>query len=404
MSSNTWSASLMPRIIADSRLWLRKQARFLGLINHDYSDAAGKIGQVITVPIPTTLDESTLTADRLPPASTGKTFAVSSLTLDKAVTSEPFTVEQVHLQNYQVAGPGSVLQQQINAAIDTVISSVATNLQSKYVEIPTFVGTGGSSFFDPTGSSPTMNGLADIKQQLFIQKVPAERPIHGIFSYKDFNVLRKIQEVRQAYSIGTPSVIQDSNFPSLMGIGMVEDYFAGQIHTAGTITTGLVVKAAQAAGDTAILCTTAASTGACALKKGDIVTITSNNYTLTTDATCATAATDVTLTIERGLDVAAATSAAVTLATNFATGRVNLAGDLLGASAVTRLPSNPADISEMPVKLMGDHYPIVDPVSGVAVLLSFYGQYFQRTMQVSLIYGTAMTDPRRLVRVLSANA
>jgi hypothetical protein len=38
------------------------------------------------------------------------------------------------------------------------------------------------------------------------------------------------------------------------------------------------------------------------------------------------------------------------------------------------------------------------------VLLSFYGQYFQRTMQVGLIYGTSMTDPRRLTRALSANA
>jgi hypothetical protein len=402
--SNTFAANLMPRIIADSRLWLRKQARFLGLVNHDFSDAAGKVGQVVTVPIPTAIGNTTLTADRLPPAATDLTFATATLTLDQAIVSNPFTVEQIHLQNYQIAGPGSVLQQQINAAIDTVVAHCATNLQSKYYMVPSFVGTAGSSFFDPTGSAPTMNGLADIKQQLFTQLVPPERPIHGIFGYKDFTVLRKIQEVRQAYSIGTPSVIQDSQFPSLMGIGMVEDYFGGQIHTVGTITTGLVVTAAQPVGDTSLVCTTAASTGACALKKGDIVTVTGYNYALTADATQASAASSVTLLLDRGLEVIAATSAAVILATNFGTGRVNLAGDLLGASVVSRLPSNPADISEMPVKLMGEHFPITDPVSGLSVLLSFYGQYFQRTMQVSLIYGTSMTDPRRLTRALSANA
>src|SRR5690606_27985853 len=88
-------------------------------------------------------------------------------------------------------------------------------------------------------------------------------------------------------------------------------------HTAGTITTGLATKAAtvQALGDKTIVCTTAAATGACALKKGDIITFAGDTqtYVLTDDATQSSAASDVTLNIEPGLKKALAGGEAVTV-------------------------------------------------------------------------------------------
>lgn len=402
MSSNTFVAELMPRIIGNSREYLRRKTGWLPILNHDFSDAAGRIGQKVQVPIPVDLGNADLQAGQLPPVATGKQFPVVELTLNNAKTSEPLTIEQIHLQNYQISGPNSVLQQQINAAIDTVIGSMATDLFSKYKEIPTFVGTGGSPFFGPA-NAPTINALADVHLALNRQRLPDERPRYGILTFEDWNGLQKVQEVRQAYSIGTPAVIQDQNWPSIMGFGLKNDYFFGS-HTAGTIGAGgLTVTANTLAGSTSMSVTNGAN--ATALKAGDVVTLTTGGtgyqYSVQSDLTLIANAVD-TLYLDRGLDANAVAADAITLTTNFGSGRVNIFGDFLGVACVTRIPENPVNMAEFPVKLLGDHYPITDPMSGVTVLLSFFGQYFQRTMIVSLIWGIKITHAARLVRGLSA--
>jgi hypothetical protein len=400
--SNTWGSGLMPNIIANSREYLRRQTSFLPLFTHDFSDASGKVGQTVNIPVPKDIAANTLVADRLPPAAADLTFTTATLTLDQGRASAPFAIEQVHLQNYAVSGPNSVLQQQINSAIDTVVGLIAQDVWSKYYMIPTFVGTAGNYFFNPTAanSTHTINGLADAKQALFQQRVPPASPVYGVFGYKDFADLRKVTEVRQAYSIGTPEVIQNSQFPSIMGIGMKEDYFA-PTHTAGTITYG-VVNANVAAGNSEIVLAGNAAAG-CALKRGDIISFYgasgTQSYSLIANATIG--ATTGTLYLDRPLDEAAVAGNTIAVATNFGTSRFGLIGDMTGVGLVTRIPENPMEVPEMPVPLMGSHYPITDPVSGVTVLLSFYGQYMQRSMIVSCIWGSQIVDPRRLVRCLS---
>lgn len=406
MSSNTWTENIKPRIIADSREYLRRQTAWLNVVNGDFSAASGKIGDTVDVPVPMDSSVTDLSAGQLPPVASGVTFNTVQLKIEKAKSSVPFTVEQIHLQNYAISGPNSVLQQQINAQIDAVIGQLATDFAANYINIPTFVGTAGAEFFNPTGSTATIDQLGTAQRALFEQKVPTAMPKTCIMSAKDFEKMWAVQEVRQAYSIGTPAVIQDAEFPSIGGFKMLRDYFA-PYHTAGTITTGLSVTGVNAAGSTSLVCATAASTGACALKAGDIIKFTVGSttyqYSLQADATQASAASAVTLSLDRGLEVATAGSEAVTLATNFGTGRTLIFGDMTGCGIVTRVPSNPQDIPEMPVKIMGEHVPITDPVSGITVLLSFYGQYFQRTMITSLVYGSKIYHPARLVRGLSKN-
>jgi len=398
MSSNTLATELMPRIIGNSREYLRRKTSWLPILNHDFSDAAGKIGQKVQVPIPVDLSIGDLSAGQLPPVANGKSFSVVELTLDSAKVSESFTIEQLHLQNYQISGPNSVLQQQINAAIDTVIGALSDNLFSKYIQIPTFVGTGGTEFFTDANAA-SINGLADVHYALNQQKLPDSRPRHGILSFKDWQKLQKVTEVRQAYSIGTAEVIQNNNWPSILGFGLKNDYFV-PTHTVGTIGAGgLKVTANTVAGTSSVGVTNGAN--ATALVAGDIVTINSVNYSLASNTTAIANATD-TLVLDRGLDSNITANAAVTLATNFGSGRVNIFGDFLGVGVVTRIPENPVNVAEFPVKLLGEHFPITDPMSGVTVLLSFYGQYFQRTMQVSLVYGTRITHAARLVRAISA--
>ena len=404
MAANTYVDGLMPRIIANSRKYLRRQAVWLKIINKDFSDASGRVGQKIDIPIPQPLDVQDLVAGQLPPVAAGKDFPTAQLTLDKAKISEPFTVEQIHFQNYAISGPNSVLQEQINAGIDAVIGALAEDMWCKYYEVPTFVGETGKQFFHDADDAPSIDRLADASGQLFVQRVPPARPKYGIFGYQDWITLRKVQEVRQAYSIGTPGVIQDDNWPSILGYGLKEDYFA-PTHTVGTITNNLVCDGITAAGQTSVTVKTPGGGDACALKQGDIVTITTGGtayqYSLTADLTLAGSSSG-SMAIDRALEVATVDLDAIAIATNFGSGRIGILGDMMGVSAVTRLPSNPADVAEMPVDLAGLHIPITDDISGASVLLSFFGQFFQRTMIVSLIFGTKYTDPRRVTRGLSA--
>jgi hypothetical protein len=99
----------------------------------------------------------------------------------------------------------------------------------------------------------------------------------------------------------------------------------------GTITTGLVSKAATvvAVGVSSLTATTAAGTGACALKTGDFITFAGDTqvYTLTANATQAAAASDVTLSFTPGLKVAHVGGEAVSVqATNTSSTRALLEG------------------------------------------------------------------------------
>ena len=46
MAANTYVDELIPRIYANSREYLRRQANWLKIINKDFSDASGKIGDI----------------------------------------------------------------------------------------------------------------------------------------------------------------------------------------------------------------------------------------------------------------------------------------------------------------------------------------------------------------------
>ena len=157
----------------------------------------------------------------------------------------------------------------------------------------------------------------------------------------------------------------------------------------------MIVKAGTtpAVGDTTILCTVAAATGACDLEIGDVVTIHGYDYALQAAATQASAAGEVTLSLDRGLESAAAASGAVTLATG--TSLVTLAGDFRGLGLVTRIPAD----NVLGFSTQGNQFPIYDERSGVVMALTVFEQYAQIAFEVSLVWGSNAIDSRRLCRV-----
>ena len=185
----------------------------------------------------------------------------------------------------------------------------------------------------------------------------------------------------------------------LLGRKLGFDWYQDQqvpTHTAGTITTGLIAKAATAvaAGLKTIVATTAASTGACALLEGDIILIAGDAqpYVLTADATEASASTDVTLNFEPGLRYALVGSEAVTVK---ATHVVNLAFQR-GAFAFA---SRPLDDIGQDIGLVLASETMTDPITGLSMRLEVTRQYKQTLWALDMLYGGKCIRPELATRL-----
>jgi hypothetical protein len=159
-------------------------------------------------------------------------------------------------------------------------------------------------------------------------------------------------------------------------------------HTAGTITTGLIAKAATAvaAGVKSFLATTAASTGACALLAGDIINIAGHTqtYVLTANATQASAASDVTLAIEPGLQIALVGSEAITVKASHV---VNLGFHRDAFAFATRPVGDMVFKGGSEILQMTDMGSNGVPGTGINLTLEVSRQHHQTSWELSILYG-----------------
>src|SRR5580704_8788909 len=175
------------------------------------------------------------------------------------------------------------------------------------------------------------------------------------------------------------------------------DFYMDQdipFHTSGTITTGLSAQAstAQPVGTTAILATTAASTGACALVVGDIITFAgdSQTYVVTAAATQASAASAVTVNIYPGKLIALAGGEAISVK---ASHQVNLAFHR-DAFAMAIRP-----IEDSVFKGGSEFGQMTDPQTGISLALEVSRQYKQTVWEFSILYGVACVRPELTCRL-----
>ena len=389
--ANTYNAGLMPNIIGIAKETLRESAALLGRMNKDFSAASGQVGQVVNIGVPAALSAAAITPTNIAPAGTDKTIGNRSLTIDKFYGSTPFAVTGASGQNYDL---NSVMEQQIREAVRKVIYQASADTWALYKKIPRIAGTATQSIFN-NGTTASIDPLADVFKVLRGALVDPKKYDMVITTTDEANA-KKVTALQNVNQRGDSSVMIDGSVGRTQGFNIFVDHQVPS-HTIGTITTGLIAKAATAVavGQTSFVATTAASTGACALKTGDSITIGSDVYVLAADATQASAATDVTLTILYGLKTALAGSEAITLTTGGGTCYQGIAGDLQGISAVARIPATEV----LGVATQGNHFPIMDEVSGMPMLLSFYSQFHQVMFQATALYGVAITDEDRLVRV-----
>lgn len=397
MATNVFPTGLIPSIIGFAKEVMSEEFSLARRMNNDFSGASGKIGTKVNIGVVASGSDQDITPANVAPDGAGISTSDRELTISRFRGSEPVSLSSTEAQNYDLT---SLMQEQIKESIRQVSFGFnAFAWQRMNLRTPHIAGTAGQSIFND-GSSASIDPLADVFEALRDRNADPDR-FDLVTTVKDEGNVKKVTTVKNANNFGAPtSSAVDGAVAKVNGFNLFVDQQVPS-HVIGTITTGLIAKAAtaQAVGTTALVCTTAASTGACDLNAGDNLTVDGEEYVLQADATEASAATDVTLTIFPGLKTALTGSEAVTITTGAGSAFTEVAGDLRGIAAVARLPEL-SFFGGMAIA-QGTHIAVTDPKSALTMLLSFYGQSFQGMFQASLVYGIDVMDEDKIVKVFT---
>lgn len=371
------------KIVAMGMISLRSQAAMLRTVTVDYKDEVKEQGATIDVPIPVGMTASAVSPGSTPITPQNVTAKTKPIALSNW-NHVPFGMTDKEMG--EVATRANYFPMQAGEAIEALARGINGDLFALYYKVFNIVGVPGTAPF-PIGSAnfPTPIGEpADIGAALNVNKAPLSqrRLVLDTVAYAAAQKHPDLNRFDLTNDMG-PKI------EGLVGRKYGFDWlFDQQVpkHTAGTITTGLIAKASTvvAVGAKSIVATTAASTGACALKKGDIIAIagqTQATFAVQADATQASASSDVTITIEPGLDTALAGSEAITRPAGGNTHRVNLGFHRSAFAYVTRPVSNNV--------FTGGNIIInqPDPETGLTLTLEISRQNKQTVWDFSVLYG-----------------
>lgn len=384
--SNTFT-NQMVAILSGALQVLREEATLVKIVGNNLSGEAAQKGQTINVSRPVAQSAGAITPAEVPPALVDKAPSVSQVTLSNWYGTR---FHMTSKEMGEVLNPSrDFILPQIGEAARALIYSINASLFALYKKAYGYAGTAGTNPFYSDWDT-----LNEADKVLFNQLCPKGNR-WAVMNAAAAESLKNVEDFFNAAFRGDNQSVQMGVMGELGGFKLMADQ---QIptHTAGTITTGLVAKSgtAVAAGTKSFSATTAGSTGACALLEGDVIAIAGHTttYTLTAAATQASAASDVTLAVEPGLEVALAGSEAITVK---GTHVVNLAFDANAFGLAMRVPAD--NIEGAPT--LGPSVAMTDPVTGIPLKLTYLPGYHSAQWELSALWGCGMVDPRRVCRI-----
>lgn len=380
--TNTFSEDdVIPRILAQGLVALRRMAFMPQIVNRKYEREAGMKGSTIDVPVPSALVTEDVTPAATPPAGQ-----------DQAPTSVPITLNKWKKSNFHLTDKEQldvmegVVPMQVTSAIAAIADTVNSDIFALYKNVYGYVGTAGTTPF-----ASNTQGATNLRKRLFTQLCPGT-PRYAVIDPEAEDNALNLRQFQDASWAGDAAAIRDGKVGQRLGFTWAMHQLV-PTHTAGTITTGLIAKAstAQAVGLKAIVCHTAASTGACALVIGDIITFAgqTQTYVVTAAATQASANTDVTVNIFPGLQTALTGSEAVTVKGNHT---VNLGFHPEAFAFATRPLAMENGFGS---KMMST----VDPESGLSLRLEVSRQYKRISWEFDILYGVGCVRPELACRL-----
>jgi len=393
--SNTL-ADIIPQILARGLMALRTGVLMTRLVNTDYSEEARKKGSTIDVPYSTAKTADNVTPAAVPPDPDNTEVDTVPITLSnwKHVSFGLTDKELGQIEADQWFLPVQA-QEAFQALAAAINQSVFACYKGTKFGVYGFTGTAGTT---PFGSGVGVESATNLRKILNQQRCPKGARV-AVLDWDAEATALALSEFSDAEKIGSGDVKIDGEIGKKFGIYWNADDDVPS-HTAGTITTGLAAKTAtpQAAGTTLVVCTTAAATGACALKQGDIVSFAGHDqtYALLADATQAAAATDVVLSIFPGLKVGLAGDEAVTVKGNHV---VNLGFHRDAFALAMRQPDEGLSLKGKYAQEIVLSSTLSDPVSGLVFRLELIRQYKQWMWDLDALWGASLIRPEFVARL-----
>ena len=387
--ANAISAYLSPYIVGNAIEALGETMALVANCNKDVSTAAGVKGQTVTMGVPQPLTAGAVTAASTAPAPTAITVGQRNVTLSNEYKTS-FAISGKETQDYAL---DSVFMEQVKEAVRGMAFAVNASVWALYKKIPYAIGNSGTGLF-----ASNANPLSDMDALLTTNLCPLDNR-KFLCGTKDFAALASLTEINYAQYRGDSITNRTGQIGDVRGFTVFRDQQV-PLHTKGTITGTVSVTGTTAVGATTVNLTCATGE-AVALKAGDLIEFGDKySYAVAADCTISGAATG-NVTLDRGLVAALTSSSVIALATTTCTydanSLVTIGGRFDGISLLARLP----ETNPMGYATQGEHMPIVDPASGFPFLVSIYPQYKQVALEVSAIWGTELTDSRKLCRGLT---
>lgn len=380
--------AVIPTILAQALLQLRGFTVMPRLVNLDYGSEAREKGDTIDVPIHSAIEAQEVSPGNTAPDDAGLVPTKTQITLDQWYEAPFFMSDRDVNEAMNGFVPGQVVE-----ATRSIANRINTDIFGLYPGVYGLAGTPGTTPFSTANDGPGVSSATALRKQLNVQKAPLtdRRAVLDVDAAAAALELRAFQDAAWR---GDSEGLIEGQIGRKLGFDFYEDQ-AVPTHTAGTITTGLAVKSAtaHAEGVTTITATTAAATGACDLKRGDLLTFAgdSQTYALLEDVEESTAATDVTLKISPGLQVALTGGEEITVK---ATHTVNL-GFHRDAFALAMRPLATPD-SFTGGSLIET---MTDPLTGLSLRLEISRQHKRTRWAIDALWGVKLVRPELAVRL-----
>lgn len=383
MTVNNSLSSVIPTLFAQGLMALRSNSVMPRLVNSDFGTEVKSKGDTIQVPLPSVMAATDVVPGAYAPDPQNVAPSTAPIALNNWKEA-PFTLTEKEMA--QVID--GVVPIQLSAAVEAIATTINADILSKANGIYGYVGTAGTTPF-----ATDLTAATSARKVLGVQLAPTGNRRMVLNPDAEANALG-LPAFSQYLQSADPNVIREGEIGRKLGF----DWFMDQqvpTHTSGTITTGLSSKSAttQPVGTKAVVCTTAASTGACALLAGDIITFAgdSQTYVLTSNATQASASADVTLNIYPGLKVAQTGGQAVAVKASHV---LNLAFHRDAFAFASRPLMN-----QEFTRNKDDQFVASDPVSKITMRLSYREEFHRTRFAFDVLWGSALIRPELGCRV-----
>lgn len=364
---------VIPQILAQGMMALRQNAIMPHLVNTMYMEEAKQKGSTVDIPIPSAITATQVTAANHSPDGD---YPISPTSV--AVALDQWWEAPFYLTDQDIVNAmNGVVPMQASEAIKALANNVDQYLLNLYKGVYNFVGTPGVTPFaadttDVTGCRVKLNTtLAPLGDRRMVIDPNAEGNALNLRAFQDFSFS------------GDASAIINGDINRKLGFDWFMDQNV-QRHTAGTITTGLATTGtSNDLGSKTLHAITAASTGACDLKAGDILTLAGYNQTFVVTAAVAQAVanTTVDIAIEPGLPAEIASGTAISVKGNHT---VNMAFHRDAFAFASRPLVDTVEGMGNLIMATGD------PISGLSLRLEVSREHKRTRFSFDILYGAAL--------------